>query len=285
MKRSLLARLRSNGFNYLISGLILLLGVPLYQVLILGSTGFSSALDETGSGRYAAYLIWISTHSLLFVIYRVLLLGAFFLLLTFPFALQRIIVAQELLGLQERAETQASEDNAIDTTANPDTIETEDDTTDSDDMTEHPWRGKGFVVLAGWAGLLGLAIYLIGGALSTGYFVLVGGSTGSAIHNSVTVLAPIFTIITNAVGTGLLGLACLFFGAMIVRTGKIFWPDSWVFFGYTALFVGAILCISAVAVVSAAGIGQSTLTTIATWLLAIWIIWLGCMLIRLKPEP
>ncbi|GCE17808.1 hypothetical protein [Dictyobacter kobayashii] len=283
MKRSLLARLRSNGLYYIIGGLLLLLGIPLYQVLILGPTGFSAALDATGVGRYTAYLAWISTHSLPFVIYRVLLLCAFFLLISFPFNLHRIIVAQELMAQQEREEEerQAATDTETTTTDTDEDAEEEED----DGLPEHPWRGKGFVVLAAWLGLIGLSIYLLGAAASTIYFMLVSNSTGAAIQGSVITISPILSFITNVVGTGLIGLACLFFGGMIARTGKNLWPGAWVAFGYAGLFIGAMLCISAVAVMSAAGNGQSTLTTLATLLFAIWIIWLGIMLVRLKPEP
>jgi hypothetical protein len=289
MKRGLLARLRSNGSYYIISGLLLLLGVPLYQVLILGPTGFSSALDTTATGHYTAYILWISAHTLPFLIYHALLIGAFCLLISFPFSLHRIIVAQELMAQQEQAAEalQAEKLDEDDTDTVPDENDKGDDDDDDDDdgMPDHPWRGKGFVVLAAWAGLSGLAIYIIGATLGTVYFLLVAGSKGAAIYNSVATLAPIFTIITNAIGTGLVGLGCLFFGGMIARTGKNLWPNSWVAFGYTSLFVGAMLCISAAAVISTAGIGQSTLTTIATLLFAIWLLWLGIMLVRLKPEP
>lgn len=273
MKRSLLSRLRSNGISFIMSGILLLLGIPLYQIFFLGPTGFSNALDATGLGRYTAYLTWISMHSLPFLIYRALLIGAFFLLTTFPFALHRIIIAQELVGqTEESLETDEATDEG-------------EEAARGDGIPEHPWRGKGFVVLAAWLSLIGLTIYLLGATISTAYLILAAGSTGAAIYNSVTSVAPILTIVTNVVGTGLIGLGCLFFGGMIARTGKNLWPGVWVGFGYAALFVGAILCISAVAVASAAGTGQSTLTTIATLLFAVWVIWLGSMLVRLKPEP
>lgn len=289
MKRGLLARLRTNGSYYILSGLLLLLAVPLYQVFILGPTGFSAAQDSTSTGHYTAYIDWIGTHTLPFLIYRILLIGAFCLLISFPFSLHRIIVAQELMAQQDQeAETQQEGKDTDLVPEHEDNEKNEDEHEDNDEddgMPDHPWRGKGFVVLAAWSGLLGLVIYIIGAAITTAYFFLVGGSHGAAIYNSVATLTPIFTIITNTVGTGLLGLGCLFFGGMIARTGKNLWPNPWVAFGYASLFVGAILCISTVAVASAAGIGQSALTTPATLLFAIWLLWLGIMLVRLKPEP
>jgi hypothetical protein len=284
MKRSLLTRLRSNGASYLISGLLLLLGIPLYQTLILGPTGFSHALDETGSGRYTAYLAWISTHLSYFLIYRALLLLAFVLLLTFPFSLYQIIVAQEIMGQQERESEEGTQNNIENGEIETEKIETDEEENNPVGMPEYAWRGKGFVVLAAWLGLLGLIIYLIGTATSTGYYLLVASSTGTAIQNSVITYSPILVLVTNTIGSGFIGLSCLFFGAMILRTGRNLWPGIWVAFSYVALFSGAILCISAIAVASAPGSGQSTLTTIATLLFAILILWFGAMLIRLKPE-
>src|SRR5436853_7548750 len=98
MKRSLLARLRTNGFLYLISAALLLIGVPLYQAFALEPAGFSSALTGQAQGTAPTYLVWIHEHNGLFLGYRILLILAFALLLTLPFSLYRIIVAQEILG-------------------------------------------------------------------------------------------------------------------------------------------------------------------------------------------
>lgn len=291
MKRSIIARLRSNGFYYLVSALLILLAAPLYQIVVLGPTGFGAAISATSGGRYTAYLVWIGTHISAFIIYRAILIGAFALLISFPFALYRIIVAQEIMGQQEQEqedvegdEDEHAEDKIKEiepTRAN----DTENETSESDGMPEYAWRGKGFAVLAAWLGLIGLSIYVLSAVASTFYFISVGNpyATGAAV-STVTTFSTIFTISTNTGGTGLLGLGVLFFGAMIVRTGRNLWPDVWVNFGYAALFVAALLCISAIGVVSAPGIGQSTLTTIATLLFALWILWLGVMLVRLKPE-
>ncbi len=273
MKRSILARLRTNGLYYLASALLILLAAPFYQIVILGPTGFGAALSATGSGRYTAYLVWIGTHITEFILYRALLIVAFALLLSFPFALYRIIVAQEIMGQQELADEERVEDQA------------EDETGEGDGMPEYAWRGKGFAVLAAWLSLIGLSIYVLSAVVSTFYFISAGNpyATGAALK-AVTTFSTIFTISTNTAGTGLLGLGVLFFGAMIVRTGRNLWPDIWVNFGYLALFIAALLCISAIGVISAPGSAQSTLTTIATLLFAIWILWLGVMLVRLKPE-
>ncbi len=279
MKRSILARLRTNGLYYLASALLILLIAPFYQIVILGPTGFGAALSATGSGRYTAYLVWIGTHITEFILYRALLVIAFALLLSFPFALYRIIVAQEIMGQQELADEDEEEDEE------QGEDQAEDETDKGDGMPEYAWRGKGFAVLAAWLSLIGLSIYVLSAVASTFYFISAGNpyATGAAL-GAVTTFSTIFTISTNTAGTGLLGLGVLFFGAMIVRTGRNLWPDMWVNFGYVALFIAALLCISAIGVISAPGSAQGTLTTIATLLFALWILWLGVMLVRLKPE-
>ena len=285
MKRSLLARLRSNGVSFLVSALLLLLAVPLYQSLILGPTGFSQAQSSTGAERYTAYLAWIGAHISQFLIDRALLIIAFILLLSFPYALYRIIVAQEILYQQELEGSKDDENENEDD--DEDSAEAENDTEgtiEDDGMPDHAWRGKSFVVLAIWLSIIGLIVYLVGLIASTGYLYIVAKSTGSAIHEGVATYLPLLSIFTNTLGTGMLGMGILFFGAMIARTSKNLWPNPWVFFSYAGLFTGAILCISAVAVFSAPGTGQSTLTTIATLVFAAWILWLAIMLVRLKPE-
>src|SRR5215472_5567451 len=105
MKRSLLARLRTNGALYLISAVLLGLGVPLYWALALAPTGFSSVAQDT-------YPVWIHGHNGLFLGYRILLLLAFALILTLPFSLYRIIVAQEILSQQEDIANDNAEEDA-----------------------------------------------------------------------------------------------------------------------------------------------------------------------------
>src|ERR1700753_2554388 len=130
MKRGLLAKLRTNGSYYIISGLLLLVVVPAYQVFILGPTGFSTALDLTGTGRYTAYISWISAYSLSFLIYRALLICAFCLLLSLPFSLHRIIVAQELMAQQEQAAEAPEDKDEISDSENDEEYEEEGESED-----------------------------------------------------------------------------------------------------------------------------------------------------------
>ncbi len=288
MKRSFLARLRSNGLSYLCAGLLLLAGIPAYQTFILAPLGYNNALTATSGGSSAAYLVWIGGHQLSFLLYRVLLLLTFVLLLSLPFSLFRIIIAQELMGQEEREAEELAEEEDDDTedeiTADE---EEEDETEEAEGMPPFAWRGKGFAVIAAWSGMIGLLCYLAGTLLSTLYL--------SSISNSVTANATLsggnilfislFAILTNTIGVGLLALSTLFFGAIIARSGTKLWPLAWVFFGYLALAVAALFSGSAVSVASAPASGQAPLTAPAILLFGVWVLWLGIMLVRLKPEP
>jgi hypothetical protein len=284
MKRSLLARLRTNGALYLISAVLLGLGVPLYRALALEPAGFSSALLGQAQGIAPAYLVWIHGHTGLFLGYRILLILAFALILTLPFSLYRIIVAQEILGQQEdTANDQAEEDAEEDTQGEKEFVSVPGT---EDGMPGFAWRGKGFVVLAAWLGTAGLLLYVLGTISSTFYLTISSAhvTAGTEVSDSVISLAGTLTLTTNTVGIGLLGLGTLFSGAMISRTGMNLWPGIWVAFGYVAILVGALLCIGAIAAATDAGGSQGLLNTAGTFLFALWTFWLGLMLIRLQPE-
>lgn len=267
-KRSLLSRLRTNGVFYLISALLLLAGVPLYQLLVLNPAGYGAVLSvNSGPALATAYLAWIGTHHLQFIVHRLLLVLIFVLLLTLPFVLFRIIVAQELVEQVEEAEEATPEGAEDQPEENP---------------LAHPWRGKGFAIIAVWAGLGGLILYILGTAIGMVYLLIASGNTTAP--SNFTLLSSIFSITANSVGIGLLALATLFFGAMIARRGLRLWPGIWVAFGYTALAVAALFSGSAVGVASAPATGQAPLTTPAMLLFALWVLWFGIMLVRLKPE-
>ncbi len=108
MKRSTVERLHANGFYYLISALFILIVAPLYQIVVLSPTGFGAAV----SGHGATYLAWIGPHTTDFIIYRAILIAAFALLISFPFTLYRVIVAQEIMAQQEQ-EDESSQDAEI----------------------------------------------------------------------------------------------------------------------------------------------------------------------------
>ncbi|GHO92175.1 hypothetical protein KSF_022230 [Reticulibacter mediterranei] len=262
-KRSMLSQLRINGISYLLSALLLLVGIPLYQLLVLNPTGYGTILaGNNGPALATAYLHWIGAHQLQFIIHRLLLTLTFVLLLTLPFVLFRIIVAQELVAQVEQGEVEEDE-------------ETE------DGSPAHPWRGKGFVIIALWAGLSGLLLYILGTIGGTIYLVSASSATMPA---NFTLISSLFSLVPNSIGIGLLALSTLFFGAMIARRGRYIWPGIWVAFGYAALAVAALFSGSAVGVASSPATGQATLTTPAMLLFALWVLWFGIMLVRLQPE-
>src|SRR5690348_15257906 len=124
-QRSMLSQLHINGLSYLLSALLLLVGIPLYQLLVLNPAGYGTILTgNNGPTLASAYLTWIGAHQPQFIIHRLLLTLTFVLLLTLPFVLFRIIVAQELVAQVEQAEE-------------------EDDEETEDGLPAHPWRGKG----------------------------------------------------------------------------------------------------------------------------------------------
>jgi hypothetical protein len=301
MKRSFLSKLHTNGIYYSIGALLLLIGVPLYQYLVLLPLGYSDALTSAEGGVLSPYLTWIGSHTIAFLGYRALSIIAFVALISLPFTLFRIIVAQELLGSEETehaalvADETDEEDQPHQDAQQEDSLEPADiageaqeqGTSETRRTSTLSWRGKGFAVLAAWAGLLGIILYTLGSTASALYSA--GVSNGFAIHAAIPgnfqVISEAMTIVTYTIGGGLLAIASLFFGAMIVRSGLKLWPGMWVAFGYTALAVAALLSVSAVAVVSAPIAGKAALTTPAFLLFALWVLWFGVMLARLKPEP
>src|SRR5260370_30976786 len=108
-KQTFLTKLRLNGAYYLIGALLLLAGIPLYQLLVLLPQGYADALASAGKGSFSSYVLWIGHHLGQFLGYRALLVISFAVLLSLPFTLFRIIVAQEILGQQEEEETEAAE--------------------------------------------------------------------------------------------------------------------------------------------------------------------------------
>lgn len=288
MKRSLLTRLRSNGVSYLLGALLILLALPFYQDIVMAPRGYGAVVEGLAGGHMVAYLRWIGTYPFQFVVYRFLLIVAFALLLSFPFSLSRIVVAQELMAQMEREEEQRAVQRARKEENGEDSADEQaTDSGDSGDaLPPHPWRGKGFAITAAWAGLIGLILYIAGALLSTIYFFIVG--RGFTLHAplspAVGVISNIFSVMTNTVGIGLLALALLFFGASIARGGRNLWPVGWVLFGYAALVVATLFGGNALSVASTPAADQSAFTTPAILLFGLWMLWFGIMLVSLKPE-
>jgi hypothetical protein len=297
MKRTFLSRLQRSALYSLIGALVLVIGIPLYQLIILNPAGYSSALNSL-----IQTLRWISGHGLLFVGYRVLLIAGFALMLGLPFALFRIIVAQEIIGRAE-LESESNQTNSQES-QEPQTEEpvkaeqkqeqatqsqqpakpTGEGEGENDSMPEFAWRGKGFAVMAAWTGISGLFFLAAGTLASTIYLLAVASSLPTHLTGDAAPLTGLFAILTFTVGGGLLAFSCLFFGAVIARSGRTLWPTSWLFFGYIALAIAALMSGSAVQVAFAPTAGQAALSTPAILLFALWALWFSIMVIRLKPE-
>src|SRR5215469_12222952 len=223
MKRTFLSKLHRNGLYCIIGSLVLVLGVPLYQFLVLIPSGYANALVNQSLA-----LRWINTHSLHFLGYRALLILGFALIISLPFTLFRIIVAQEVLGREQDDEEEEKKDQTTEIEA--------------DGMPSFAWRGKGYAVLAAWAGLFGLLLFAAGTLASTLYLV----SSAASIHPQASIsagaapLTGLFAILTFTAGGGLLAMSCLFFGAVIARSGLNLWPGVWVAYGYMALALAAL---------------------------------------------
>src|SRR5438876_10877087 len=98
MKRSVLSRLHTNGIYYITGTLLLVIGVPLYQGLVLLPQGYSVALAAAEGGAFASYLFWIGNHLGAFLGYRALSIAAFAALFSLLFTLFRFVVAEEIWG-------------------------------------------------------------------------------------------------------------------------------------------------------------------------------------------
>ena len=271
MQRTFLDKLHVNGTFYLIGALLLFVGVPLYQALILLPEGYENALTALSNASFSAYLLWLNSHLIQFLGYRILLVLAFAALISFAFTLFRIIVAQEILGGEEETQQEPTEEKNTGE-AKP-----------TDGMPLYAWRGKGIAVIAAWTGLVSMLFYTFGTAANTIYLAFVSSNVTPPAN--FLLITNILNILPNTLGGGLLALSCLFFGVTIARRGLRLWPRIWVAFGYSALPVAALLSGSAVGVATAPTTGQAVLTTPATLLFALWILWFGIMLVRLKPEP
>lgn len=286
MKRSFLGRLQRTAWLNVIGALLLLLLVPILLLLVLGPQGYGTALNTAQTS-----LAWIQGHVALFVLYRLTLILGFALLLGLPFALFRIIITQEIIGraeleADEAEEDEESEEAEEDVEEESEKEEPEKAAQPAEGLPDFAWRGKGFAVIAAWAGLLAV-LFVAGGTLaSTIYLWSTAGVFSAQGHlpDNFTSVTGIFAILTYTVGGGLLALASIFFGLVIARSGRRLWPDSWVAFSYMALIAGAVASGSAVQVALAPSSSQATLTTPAILLIAIWSLWFGIMVVRLKAE-
>ncbi len=122
------------------------------------TAGAGTAGVRNGAGDPADWPGLIQEHTFLFLLYRLALILGFALLLGMPFALFRIVIAQEIVG---REEIEADDDEEQPVETNDDDEEKIEDTqvqstNETNGMPAFAWRGKGFAVIAAWTGLSGL---------------------------------------------------------------------------------------------------------------------------------
>ena len=87
-----IARLKLQGFYSLLAGAILLVGVPIYQAVVLAPAEYRAPSDTAFSkGDYGPLLLWIAGHGSEFIIFRCIELVAFLLMLRLPLALYRAL--------------------------------------------------------------------------------------------------------------------------------------------------------------------------------------------------
>jgi hypothetical protein len=85
------ARVTLQGLYSLLAGLVLLIGVPVYQAIVLGPAGYRAPSDTAfNHADYGPLLLWISNHGGAFTVFRLLELLTFLLALRLPFALYRV---------------------------------------------------------------------------------------------------------------------------------------------------------------------------------------------------
>jgi hypothetical protein len=276
VKSTFLGKIQRNGLYCIIGALLLLVGIPLYQFIILVPAGYSNALAIQSTALH-----WISTHNLQFLGYRALLFAGFAFMLSMPFTLFRIVVAQEILG----RDTEEQEDADKEEVAQEET-KAQAESDQGDGMPTFAWRGKGFSILAAWGGLLGLICFVLGTLVSTFYLLFRADSLPLTATNlaSATPWTAFLAIFTYTVGGALLAISCLFFGIIIARSGLKLWPGVWVAFAYVGIAIAILFSVSAAEVAFDPLSGQTLVTTLAILLFSAWVLWFGIMLVRLRPE-
>ena len=87
-----LASLRQRGALALASGLILLLGLPLYQDFVLAPNGYIEATNPiVAHHQFGSYLLWASAHMTLDIVYHLVQCAVFVLAFGVPTALRRVL--------------------------------------------------------------------------------------------------------------------------------------------------------------------------------------------------
>lgn len=87
-----LARIRLRGGYAILAGILMLIGVPVFQLLVLAPTGFVTAVNAIATHQdFGPLLIWAAAHPLESRLYRVLEVIPFLLALGLPGPLRMIL--------------------------------------------------------------------------------------------------------------------------------------------------------------------------------------------------
>jgi hypothetical protein len=86
-----LAGMRARGAMALLAGALLLLGLPVYQGLVLAPSGYLAAASSASHQHYGPYLLWFAEHTVPDVGYRLLELAIFLLAAFQPGPLRRVL--------------------------------------------------------------------------------------------------------------------------------------------------------------------------------------------------
>lgn len=94
-----LAQMRLRGTLALAAGIILLVGVPLYQDAVLARAGYLAATDPIATHhQFGPYLLWAGSHFALDTGYRIVQFAVFALALGVPGALRRVLWPEDPTG-------------------------------------------------------------------------------------------------------------------------------------------------------------------------------------------
>jgi hypothetical protein len=93
-----LAGMRARGVMALLAGALLLLGLPLYQTLVLAPRGYLAVASSASHRHFGPYLLWFAGHTIPDVGYRLLELVIFVLAASQPGPLRRVLWPNEPHG-------------------------------------------------------------------------------------------------------------------------------------------------------------------------------------------
>lgn len=87
-----LARVKLRGLYAVAAGLLLLVGIPVFEGAVLAPAGYFTTIEQVGtSGGFAPLLAWASQHAGLDLTFHILELAPFLLVIALPGSLRRVL--------------------------------------------------------------------------------------------------------------------------------------------------------------------------------------------------